>query len=66
MGQCLVLFYSSTNDQQEFQRGCYKCLQCKKTVNGVKENTTWLHLFSNFDLLNEIAIGYMLRFGLGA
>ena len=34
-------------------------------MNGVK-NLTWLHLFSNFDLVNEIAIDYMHGIGLGA
>ena len=34
-------------------------------MNGVK-NPTWLHLFSNFDLVNGIAIDYMHGIGLGA
>ena len=66
MGQCLgtsVCCPKRTN--KSFREDTLNDYEEIKTVNGVK-NPTWFHLFSNFDLVNGIAIDYMQGIGLGA
>ena len=50
---------------RSFREDVLNAYKERKIVNGVK-NPTWLHLFSNFDLVNGIAIDYMHGIGLGA
>ena len=54
----------SQRTKKSFREDALNAFKKNKTLNGVK-NPTWLHLFSNFDLVNGIGIG-MHGIGLGA